>query len=161
MPRKNQEGTTMTSLTVGKKVPYKTAQMFTLVADVARYPEFVPFWQAVRVKSSTDKHYKAEQILRAGPLRYSFHTDTFLDYPSSISVRSQDTPFRFMFLDWTFVPEPHEKCLVTLHVDFDFRSGTLNTLSGLFSESSIQRIVDAFEKRADALYAKTEANTHA
>lgn len=151
----------MTSLTVARKTPHNQEQLFALVADVESYPEFVSFWQAVRTKNISDDHYSAEQIIRIGPLRYIFYTDTFLSFPSSISVRSYDAPFRFLFLNWEFTPLKNDECAIDLRVDFEMLPGILNAVSSIFSETSIQRIVTAFENRAKTLYARTKVGTNA
>lgn len=151
----------MTSLTVSRKTPHNQEQLFALVADVKRYPEFVPFWQAVRTRQITDDHYSAEQVIRIGPLRYIFCTDTFLSFPDAISVRSHDAPFRFLSLNWEFAPLRNNGCAIDLHVDFEMLPGILNAVSSIFSETPIQRIVTAFENRADTFYARTKVGTDA
>jgi len=145
---------------VTREVYYAPAQMFALVADVERYPEFVPFWQAVRVRNRRPGGYHTDQVVRLGPVRHTFSTDTSLREPAEIHVFSQDPPFRFLSLRWTFDHAEDDGCRISLDVDFQLRSLALRALGALLSREAITRMIDAFETRARSIYGPPPQESH-
>lgn len=137
---------------VTRVVFYGRERMFDLVADVERYPEFVPLWQAARVHDRTDRGYRTDQVVRLGPLRYRFSTCTRLHRPDRITVFSNRPPLRELRLTWTFDPLADAKCRIGLDARFDLRSRILAPIGLILSRESIERMIDAFERRARHVY---------
>jgi coenzyme Q-binding protein COQ10 len=134
--------------------------MFALVAAVEAYPEFVPNWHMVRVRNRTDNSYHTDQVVRFGPMRHTFTTDTRFTVPSEIIVTSKDSPFRLLELSWTFTQAADGGCWITLDVNFELRSRTLQAISSILSRDSVVRMVDAFEARALAVYGPPPKASH-
>jgi coenzyme Q-binding protein COQ10 len=135
--------------------------MFALVADVSRYPEFVPYWHAVRVRDRRDDGYRTDQVVRLGPMRHTFSTDTRLLPPAEIVVTSGDPPFRHLSLQWKFHRAEDGGCRISLRAEFELKSLTLRALGALLSTESINRMITAFEERARAVYGPPDAASHA
>lgn len=151
----------MPSTTVTREVYYSPEQMFALVADVDSYPEFVPSWQAVRVRNRRDTTYTTDQVVRIGPVRHSFTTRTTLTTPQKIEVTSTDPPFRTFSLVWCFDLADDGGCRITLLADFELRLRALQVIGAILSTDSINRMISAFETRARTLYGPPGAESHA
>lgn len=126
-------------------------QLFDLVADVERYPEFVRGWSAARIRRRDGDHYETDQIVGFGPLRLRFATRTLLRRPDRIDVVSDEPPFRHFALSWLFEPQP-PGCRVTLIAELELRSRLLQRLVERILPQSVADLVAAFEARARALY---------
>lgn len=150
----------MPSTFVTREVYYPPEQIFALVADVERYPEFVPYWQAVRIRNRREAGYHTDQVVRLGPVRHTFSTDTHLRTPEEICVLSQDPPFRKLSLQWKFNLAEDGGCRISLNVEFELRSLALRALGALLSRDSINRMIDAFETRAGTVYGPPERASH-
>jgi coenzyme Q-binding protein COQ10 len=141
-----------------RRLPYSPGQMFDLVADVARYPEFLPWTAAARVRSVTDhgdhKVMLADLIVSFKVFRESFGSRVTL-WPGQgrIDTAYIDGPFRHLDSTWTFAPA-EGGCEVGFRVDYEFRNRILQGVAGLFFNEAMQMVVRAFEKRAAALYAR-------
>jgi coenzyme Q-binding protein COQ10 len=83
-------------------LPYSPDQLFDLAADVERYPKFLHWWKAARIKSRHDDVYYTDQDLAFGPLRVRFGSKASLHRPNRVDVTSHDQPFRDFKLSWTF-----------------------------------------------------------
>lgn len=150
----------MPSTFVSREVYYAPEQMFALVADVEQYPAFVPHWQAVRVRNRRDDGYHTDQVVRLGPVRHTFSTDTRLRVPQEIHVLSQDPPFRTLSLHWKFNLAEDYGCRISLDVHFELRSLALRALGALLSKESVTRMIDAFETRAGEVYGPPSHASH-
>ena len=137
-------------------MPYSAEQMYELVADVARYPEFLPWCAAARVRSSVDQGdttvVEADLVIAFKVFRERFGSRVVLSPGSKkIETRYLDGPFRFLVSDWTF-QDMDQGCEVTFFVDFEFKNAILQSVIGLVFYEAMHRIVRAFEDRAHALY---------
>jgi coenzyme Q-binding protein COQ10 len=138
-------------------LPYSAEQMFALVADVANYPKFLPWTAAARIRSVIDKGdhqvMLADLIISFKVFRESFGSRVTL-WPGKgqIDTAYIDGPFRHMESTWRFRDVPGG-CEVQFDVDFEFRNRLLQGAAGLFFNEAMQRIVRAFERRANELYA--------
>ncbi len=150
----------MPTTTVKREVYYPPHRMFDLVADVERYPEFLPTWQAVRVRNAKDDGYDTDQVVRLGPVRHTFTTHTRLTRPDAIRVQSSQAPFRQFELQWTFDVADDGGCLITLDVTFELRSRALSALGMLLSRDSVDRMITAFEDRARRMYGPPANASH-
>ncbi len=132
-------------------LPYTPAQMFDLVADVAKYPQFLPWCVGARVRSKTDKEIVADLTIGYGPFRESFTSRVNLDRPGRIDVRYEKGPFKYLNNHWLFnaVSSGTE---VDFFVDFEFHSRILQAAIGLVFNEAVRRMVAAFHKRAVAVY---------
>ncbi|WP_416897304.1 MAG: type II toxin-antitoxin system RatA family toxin [Minwuia sp.] len=133
-------------------LPYDPRQMYELVADVGRYPEFLPWCVGARVVSKTERQLTADLLIGFKVFRERFRSRVDLDPDDrTIQVNYVEGPMRYLENDWQFLP--HEKgCKVEFSVDFEFRSMLLRrAVQPLFHEA-VRRMVAAFESRANALY---------
>ncbi|MBT0956949.1 type II toxin-antitoxin system RatA family toxin [Alphaproteobacteria bacterium KMM 3653] len=139
-----------------RKLPHSAQQMFDLVADVARYPEFLPWCAAARIRSTTPQGevdvMEADLVISFKVFRERFGSRvTLWKDGSRIDTEYLDGPFKHLKSTWRFT-EAEEGCEVHFDVDFEFRNPILRGAAGLFFNEAMQRIVRAFEARADALY---------
>lgn len=140
-----------------RKMPYRREQMFELVADVERYPEFLPWCVACRIKHhESPELFTADLMIGFRMFRERFTSRVHLHRPDRIDVSYQDGPFRYLDNHWVF-EDLGEQCAIDFFIDFEFKSRTLQKLiGGLFNEA-VQRMVSAFETRAATLYAPQAA----
>ena len=130
--------------------------MYNLVADVASYPEFLPWCAAARVKSVVPKGnthvMSADLVISFKVFRERFESLVVLNNDELfIDTEYLDGPFKYMESTWKF-EDLQEGCAVTFFVDFEFKNMILQSIIGLVFNEAMQRIVRAFESRADALY---------
>jgi len=135
-------------------LPYRADQLFDLVADVGKYPEFLPWCVAARVRSRSSTDLLADLTFGFGPFRESFLSRVALDRPRGMVVRYENGPFRYLTNRWDFTPTP-DGCVVDFHVDFEFRSRVLQAAIGLVFQDAVHRLVGAFHARARAVYGTT------
>ena len=139
-----------------RKLPYGPDQIYGLVADVASYPKFLPWCAAARIRSRTPQGdtlvMNADLIISFKVFRESFGSKvTLWDDKSRLETTYIDGPFRYMNSVWTFAPDP-DGCVIKFDVDFEMRNALLQGAVGLFFNEAMQRVVRAFERRADDLY---------
>ncbi|HEY2131983.1 MAG TPA: type II toxin-antitoxin system RatA family toxin [Acetobacteraceae bacterium] len=134
-----------------KLVPYRPDQLFDLVADVGRYPQFLPWCAGARVRTRTDVELVADLTIGFGPFRESFTSRVTLDRPGLIKVRYENGPFRYLNNQWKFTPDARG-CRVDFFVDFEFRSRVLKAAIGVVFNEAVRRMVNAFIKRAREVY---------
>lgn len=137
---------------IERELPHTPALLFDIAADVSSYPEFLPWWIAVRVRDRDESGYCTDQVLGLGPVRMTFSSKTTLDPPSRIDVSSTDRAFRTFRLSWLFEPLQGKGCRVGLAIDLDLRSRLLQALLEGFARDTAGEIMSAFEARADRLY---------
>lgn len=146
----------MTSHSETRVLPYTAQQMYDLVADVARYPEFLPWTAAARIRSVEDKgdhrEMLADLVISFKLFRERFGSRVRL-FPEAKRIETEyiEGPFRHMESTWRFrdVPGGAE---VSFSTEFEFRNRILQGAAGVFFHQAMQQIVRAFEKRAHALY---------
>lgn len=138
-------------------VPYSADEMYGLIADVARYPEFLPWCAAARIREARSGPdgttvMDADLVISFKVYRERFGSRVKLDPGArTIDVEYLDGPFRYLRNRWRFIPQG-EACEIDFFVDFEFRSAILAKLIGLFFHEAMQRVVRAFERRAADLY---------
>jgi coenzyme Q-binding protein COQ10 len=121
--------------------------VFDLVADVERYPEFLPLWADVRVFRRRGAIYYTEQEVGMGPIRQRFHTRTELLRPERIEVGSTDRNFRAFHINWDFAQAPGG-CRVHIALRWEVRSWLLQRAIDMVLAETAVSMVDAFERRA-------------
>ena len=138
-----------------KTLPYSPAQMFALVADVARYPEFLPWAAAARIRSRTPieggEVMEADLVISFKVFREKFGSRVTLLGQDRILTEYIDGPFRHLKSVWAF-RAVEGGCDVDFSVDFEFKNPILAGIIGLVFNEAMQRIVRAFEARAYQLY---------
>jgi coenzyme Q-binding protein COQ10 len=145
-----------------RRVAHSAPDMFALVADVERYPEFVPLCQALHVRGRDTaggcETLVADMTVAYRLIRETFTTRVVLDRPGlAISAEYLNGPFMHLDSRWTFVAQGSGACLVRFAVDYEFRSRILATLMGAVFDGAFRRFAAAFEARADAIYGKGSA----
>lgn len=139
-----------------RRLPYTAQQMYDLVADVAQYPKFLPWCAAARVRSVTPKDaafvMDADLVISFKVFRERFASRVVL-MPEARKIDTEylDGPFRYMKSNWAF-SDVEGGCDVSFFVDFAFRNVVLQKLIGVVFNEAMQRIVRAFETRAEELY---------
>ncbi len=146
-----------------RNLPYSAQQMFDLVADVERYPEFLPWNSAARIRARQTRDDGSEEIaadlvisFKVFRERFGSRVVLFPADPSTGALRIDteylDGPFKYMRSGWTFKDLADGGCHVDFFVDFEFRNAILQKLIGVVFHEAMSRIVRAFEERARALY---------
>jgi coenzyme Q-binding protein COQ10 len=137
-----------------RHLPYTPPQLFDLVADVERYPEFVPWIIAARVRRQTDRKIWTDMTVGTGFLRRRFSTVAVLDRPHRLAVSSHDPVFERFEQRWRFEPSPAGGTEIVYHVDLKFRSRLLRALLGPSFTGRARAIISAFDRRARVLYGR-------
>jgi len=139
-----------------RRLPYTPEQMFDLVADVERYPEFIPWVTAVRIRSDSATEMVADLIVGFKGLRETFTSKVGKTRPTAIHVDYLDGPLKYLRNDWTFRPDG-TGCQVDFSVDFEFKSRMFELLAGQMFGAALRKMIGAFETRAVALYGPGES----
>lgn len=135
-----------------KLLPHDPDQLFAMVADVERYPEFLPWCLGARVTRREGDMMWADLVIGFKMVRERFSSRVELDRAGRrIEVREAGGPFKRLSNRWLFTPVPGG-CAVDLTVDFEFRSPLLRQIMELFFAEASRRMVRAFEERARCLY---------
>jgi coenzyme Q-binding protein COQ10 len=145
-----------------RRVRHTASEMFDLVGDIERYPEFVPLCTGMRVRSRTQKDGKtvvvAMMTISYKVIQQSFTSRVTLDHEKlSIYVDYLDGPFSRMHNRWSFRPIGETSCEVEFFIDYEFRSRTFALLAGAVFDQVFRRMAGAFEARADKIYGRPVA----
>ena len=137
-------------------LPYSPAQLYGLVIDIERYPEFLPWCLGARVRTRQEDLIVADLIIGFKMFRERFTSRVVPDAKANrIDVTYAEGPFKYLENHWVFHDHP-QGCLIDFYVDFEFRSRLLQkVIEGLFHEA-VRRMVRAFETRAEQLYGPGE-----
>ncbi len=136
-----------------RMLPYSREQMFDLVADVERYPEFLPWCVACRIRQpASPDAFVADLIIGFKFVRERFTSQVTLQRPDRVDVDYKEGPFRRLTNHWFFEADGDDRCIIDFYIDFEFRSKTLQRLIGRLFNEAVQRMVNAFERRARVLY---------
>ena len=132
---------------------HRPDEIFQIVADVHRYPEFLPWCAAARVLSRDETRLVADLTIGFKMFRETFRSDVALVRPELVQVRYLDGPFRYLNNTWKLreVPQGTE---VDFFVDFEFRSRLLQAVIGTVFNEATRVMVRAFERRAMQLYGR-------
>ena len=141
-----------------RHLPYSAQQMYDLVADVAQYPQFLPWCAAARIRSVTPRAdgaevMEADLVISFKVFRERFGSRvTLLPAEGRIETEYLDGPFRYLHSYWEVEDRPGGGCDVRFLVDFEFRNAMLQKIIGVVFDEAMRRIVGAFERRAEELY---------
>ncbi len=138
-------------------LPYTSDQLYRLVVDIERYPEFLPWCLGARIKTRQERLIVADLIIGFKMFRERFTSRVVPNAAEQrIDVTYAEGPFRYLENHWIFIDHP-EGCEIDFYVDFAFRSKLLQkVIEGLFHEA-VRRMVAAFETRARDLYGLPDA----
>ncbi len=134
-----------------KIFPYAPGQVFEMVADVARYPEFLPWCVGARILHRDGDVFDAEVLVGFKLIRERYVSRVTLHRPDRIDVAYTNGPFRHLVNRWQFAPHP-EGTQVDFFIEFEFRSRVLQRLIGGLFHEAVRKMVGAFEARARQLY---------
>ncbi len=146
-----------------RRVRHSAADMFALVADVERYPEFVPLCQGLKVLRRAEGGEGTEVLTANMTVAYKVLHETFtsqvtLDRPNlAIRVNYLNGPFSHLDNRWRFRPLDDQSCEVEFFIAYEFRSRALGFVMGTVFEAAFRRFAEAFERRADAVYDRGKA----
>jgi coenzyme Q-binding protein COQ10 len=153
----------MPSFSTKRRVRHAASEMFDLVADMEKYPAFVPLCADMRVRSRTDKGEGMSVVVAVMTVAYklihqSFTSRVTLDRPKlEILVEYLDGPFSHMRNRWAFHPAGEQACEVEFFIDYEFKSRTFALLMGAMFDTAFRKFAAAFEKRADQVYGRKTA----
>jgi coenzyme Q-binding protein COQ10 len=142
-----------------RRVNHSAGDMFDLVADVERYPQFVPLCRSLKVRKRIVEPEGVEVLVASMTIAYRLIEETFasrvtLDRPNlHILVEYLEGPFRKLENRWSFRPTGPQTCTVTFFIAYEFKSRALGLLMGNMFDAAFRRFATAFERRADRVYA--------
>ena len=143
-----------------RRVRHAASEMFDLVADVERYPEFVPMCRELKIRRRIQEPEGVEILVADMTVAYKLVREKFtsrvtLDRPNlQILVEYLEGPFSHLENRWTFHPTGERTCDVEFFISYQFRSRTLGLLMGSMFDVAFRRLAVAFEHRADQVYAR-------
>ena len=152
----------MPSFRTTRQVRHSPVEMFNLVADVEKYPEFLPLCEDLRIRRRAQSGEGIETLVTEMSVGYKAIRETFttrvtLDEPRlRILVEYVEGPFSYLENRWTFKPDPLG-CLVEFYITYEFKSFALGLLMGAVFDKAFRKFVQAFEERADSVYGRASA----
>jgi coenzyme Q-binding protein COQ10 len=141
-----------------RHLPYTPDQLFDLVADIARYDEFLPWVVAVRIRSSSDEETVADLVVGFNAFKERFTSRVKKERPGRICVDYIEGPLKYLHNEWCFEPADDGGTNVRFSVDFAFRSRIFEALAGQMFDRALRRMTGAFEARAAALYGMSRSS---
>jgi coenzyme Q-binding protein COQ10 len=148
----------MPQFSTKRHVQHSASDMFDLVADVERYPEFVPLCRSLKVRKRSSDAEGRQVVAADMTVAYKLIYETFtsrvtLDRQNlEILVEYLEGPFRKMNNRWRFHPAEQGACDVEFFISYEFRSRALGLLMGAMFDAAFRRFSAAFERRADQIY---------
>ncbi|MFQ5995454.1 MAG: type II toxin-antitoxin system RatA family toxin [Acidiferrobacterales bacterium] len=139
-----------------RKLPYSNENMFDLVADIERYPEFLAGWLAADIRQRDGDVLYVDQALGLGILRLRFSSRAVLRRPERIDIASTDGPFERFDINWQFEPISDLKCLLHFRLSYRLRSSLVEIVTARFLSESARAVVTSFERRAAQLYGSSK-----
>lgn len=140
-----------------RRVAHTPENMFALVADVEKYPEFVPMCEALSVRTRRERDgvtlLVADMTVGYKALRETFTSQvTLKPDDAAIDVRYVDGPFRFLKNEWRFEPAGAAECDIHFFIEYEFKSRMLGAVMGAMFDRAFRMFSEAFERRADVVY---------
>lgn len=147
-----------------KILPYTSEQMFDLVLDIERYPEFLPWCLSCDIIKEDEHDKFANLVIGYKVFREWIKCRVTFHHHHSIRVEYINGPLKYLSNTWDFIDAPDGGCVVDFYVDFEFKNPFFQKLMGVFFNEVVKRMVKAFEDRAVALYgpkpkSKTKSKT--
>ena len=138
-----------------RQLPYSPEQLFDLVADVERYPEFLPWGSAIRVRSNSETEMVADMVVGFKAFKERFTSKVTKERPHHVVVDYIEGPLKFLHNDWRFEPDGEGGTKLSFCVDFAFKNRIFEAVAGQMFDRALRRMTDAFIERADALYGRS------
>jgi len=147
-----------------RHVAHAPERMFALVADVERYPEFLPLCEALAIRSRKEREGReilvADMTVGYKAIRETFTSQVLLlPDQNRIEVSYVDGPFKYLNNVWSFAQDGAGGCDIHFDIDYEFKSRILGALMGSMFDRAFRMFAEAFEKRADAIYGKPTTRT--
>ena len=136
-----------------RNLPYAPEQLFDLVADVRRYPEFLPWVAAVRIRSDDDALMIADLVVGFKSLKETFTSRVVKRRPGELNVEYLEGPLKHLHNVWVFRADGKGGTDIDFLVDFAFKSRLFEAIAGQMFDRALRHMIGAFEARAHALYA--------
>ncbi|MGB5439283.1 MAG: SRPBCC family protein [Gammaproteobacteria bacterium] len=136
------------------RLPYPCQQVFDLVADIERYPEFLHGWKHARILERDENRLYVEQQLQTGPAIFRFHSTALLEPGSGIHISANDGPFRDLHIDWCFTSIADDHCIVKVELKLAMKPGLMNGALLLLLGTGSSELLPQFERRARLLYSQ-------
>lgn len=136
-----------------KILPYSCSQLFALVQDIEKYPEFLPWCTGAECLSQPSIHLMYARLDIGYQLWHcSYISKIHLESYHSIVVEQHEGPFRVLKNKWVFAPLSDTQSSVQFFLEFELKSLLMDTLLQAFFEKAAHSMIDAFEKRAQQIY---------
>jgi coenzyme Q-binding protein COQ10 len=144
-----------------RRIRHSPEKMFALVADIEKYPQFLPLCTGLTIRSRREKDGRtllvADMSVGYKAIRESFTTQVYLKPDERlIDVQYIDGPFKYLQNHWRFDPMEDGATEVHFFIDYEFKSRLLGALMGSMFDRAFRMFSDAFEKRADVIYGRPE-----
>lgn len=136
-----------------RHLPYTPEQLYQLVAEVDKYPEFLPWCIGSRITKREEGVFYADLVIGYKMAREKFGSKVTLNAPDHIHVEYLSGPMKYLSNHWRFIEEPDGSCTIDFYVDFEFKSALFQSLIEVFFNKAVTKMVKAFEDRANELYA--------
>lgn len=152
----------MPKFDVQRRVKHTPEQMFALVADIEKYPEFLPLCEALIIRSRKERDGQAvlvaDMTVGYKAIRETFTSQVHLRPDDLIiDVKYLDGPFRYLTNEWRFEPLEGGGTLVHFYIDYEFRSRILGAMMGAMFDGAFRMFSHSFEKRADEIYGRDKS----
>ncbi|MGB5606093.1 MAG: SRPBCC family protein [Gammaproteobacteria bacterium] len=134
------------------RLPYTAEQMFDLVADIERYPEFLPHWPRATIQRREGNVLHVLQEIDLGIRQLRFESCAVLERPAHLQITSQAAPFRRMQVEWQFTPDG-QGSVTTVTIEIEMQSPLMEVVAGELIGLMMHDVFDRFQRRAAALYA--------
>ena len=135
-----------------RTVPHTPEQMFALVADVERYPEFLPWCSAAEILEESDQQMRARLTVGKAGIHQSFTTVNDLEPGSRIDMHLENGPFTALHGVWEFRALSDHACKISLDLQFSYSGPVVKATLGPLFNHAANTLVDAFSQRAKELY---------
>ena len=142
----------MTQVDRSALVLHTAEQMFDLINDVEKYPEFLPWCAKTEIVSQTENELVATLYLSKGGLKYNFTTRNTLSRPNRMVLELEEGPFSSLKGVWDFKPLSDEACKVSVNLQFEFSGKIAAFAMGKVFNQVATTLVDSFVQRAEQIY---------
>ena len=135
-------------------LPYSAAKMFDVIADVRSYPGFLNWCDGMEIIQESDEEVVAKLLIKYGKLNFSFTTRNSMVKNESVIMSLVDGPFSNLGGQWQITALSEDACKVELDMAFEFENPVTQKVIGRVFQNVVSAQLDAFQKRAEALYGK-------
>lgn len=133
-------------------LPYSAHQVYDLVNDVNRYPEFLPWCGGAEVIAESETSMQAGVVIAKAGIKQKFVTNNHLVPGKRIEMHLQDGPFKYLKGEWQFKVLDKDACKIQFEIEFEFSNALLNMTVGPIFEQIASTMVDSFSQRAKQIY---------